>query len=73
MLRELPRPSELEISLLEHLRPELSQMSRMLHFQEAARNKEEELRKWSVNMGAGWRPPKKTTFGIPSYLLEKIQ
>jgi hypothetical protein len=45
----------------------------MLHFQEAARNKEEELRKWSVNMGAGWRPPKKTTFGIPSYLLEKIQ
>jgi len=73
MLRELPRPSELETSLLEHLRPELSQMSRMLHFHELARKQEEEQRKWSMNMGAGWRPPKNKTLGIPNYMLEKVQ
>jgi hypothetical protein len=45
----------------------------MLHFHELVRKQEEEQRKWSMNMGAGWRPPNKTTFGIPNYLLEKVQ
>jgi hypothetical protein len=73
MLRELPRPSELDTSILEYMRPELSQMSRMMHFQELIRKQEDEKRKWSMNMGAGWKPPAQTTFGIPNHLLEKVQ
>jgi hypothetical protein len=45
----------------------------MLHFQEAARKKEEGRRKWNMHMGSGWKPPTQTTYGIPNYLLEKVQ
>jgi hypothetical protein len=73
MIRELPRATELEVSLIANLRPEISSMSRMMHFSERARKQEKAKQQWNIHMGGGWKPPAQNTYGIPNYLLEKVQ
>jgi hypothetical protein len=66
IIRELPRPAEIERTIVGDLSPELDAMSRIMHF-------EAELAKLRKKRSRWDRRSRPTIHGIPVDLLEKVQ
>lgn len=72
LIRERPKPTELETNAMDGIAEELDKMSKILHFEKKVRKEEEQRQQWNIHMGHG-RTRKRSAFGIPLNLLRRVQ
>lgn len=72
LIRELPKPTELEKSVMDTISVELDKMSKILHFEKKVRKEEEQRQLWNIHMGHG-RTRQRSVYGIPLNLLRRVQ